>query len=307
MNLRSALADYLKLRRGLGFSLNRDEKLLTQFLTYLEELGASTVTIAHALAWASLPATGSPSWLALRMSVVRGFATYLRTLDPSTEVPPRDLLSGTSRRAVPYLYSDADILALFTETERLRTPLRTATIQTFIGLMSVTGMRGGEVARLDDDDFDSVDGVLRVRHAKLGKSRLVPLHPSTVTALEDYRAHRDRIFATPVSPALLVSSAGTRLNYINVGQTFLKLARRAGLGTRSASRRARPHDLRHAFAVRTLLEWHRDGGDVTARLPLLSTFLGHKDPKSTYWYLQAAPELLAEAAQRLDAKFGAAP
>jgi integrase len=231
---------------------------------------------------------------------VRGFATYLRTIDPDTQVPPPGLLPGTTRRAVPYLYSDADVLALFTQAERLRTPLRRATIQTFVGLMAVTGMRGGEVVGLDDDDFDPTNGVVHVHHAKLGKSRLVPLHPSTVTAVEDYRTHRDRVFPSPLSPALLVSSAGTRLNYIGVGQTFFKLVRRAGLDTRSASCRARPHDLRHTFAVRTLLEWYRDGGDVAARLPLLSTFLGHTDPKNTYWYLQAAPELLAEAAQRLD-------
>jgi integrase/recombinase XerD len=284
VNLRSALADYLDLRRGLGFSLNRDAKLLAQFLTYLEEQGAGTVTVAHALIWASLPTAGSPSWLGFRMSVVRGFATYLRTIDPDTQVPPPGLLPGTTRRAVPYLYSDADVLALFTQAERLRTPLRRATIQTFVGLMAVTGMRGGEVVGLDDDDFDPTNGVVHVHHAKLGKSRLVPLHPSTVTAVEDYRTHRDRVFPSPLSPALLVSSAGTRLNYIGVGQTFFKLVRRAGLDTRSASCRARPHDLRHTFAVRTLLEWYRDGGDVAARLPLLSTFLGHTDPKNTYWY-----------------------
>jgi integrase len=161
-------------------------------------------------------------------------------------------------------------------------------------------MRGGEVVGLDDDDFDSADGVLHVHHAKLGKSRLVPLHPSTVVAVEDYRTQRDRVFPSPDSPALLVSNAGTRLNYINVGQIFLKLVRRAGLDIRSASCRARPHDLRHTFAVHTLLEWYRNGDDVAVRLPLLSTFLGHVDPTSTYWYLQAAPELLAEAAQRLD-------
>lgn len=304
VTLRSALADYLDLRRGLGFSLNRDAKLLAQFLTYLEEQDARTVTVAHALAWASLPTAGSPSWLGFRMSVVRGFAVYLRTLDPDTQVPPPGLLPSTSRRAVPYLYCDADVLALFAQAERLRTPLRRATIQTFIGLMAVTGMRGGEVVRLDDDDFDPAGGVLHVHHGKLGKSRLVPLHPSTVTAITDYRMQRDRVFPSPVSPALLVSSVGTTLNYIGVGQTFLKLVRRAGLDTRSASCRARPHDLRHSFAVRTLLDWYRDGGDVAARLPLLSTFLGHTDPKSTYWYLDAAPELLAEAAQRLDTMSG---
>lgn len=298
-DLRSALADYLDLRRGLGFSLDRHAKLLAQFITFLEQQTASTITVADAVAWASLPATGSPSWLGLRMSVVRGFATYLHMLDPRVEVPPAGLLPTTVSRAVPYLYSDADIVTLFAQAERLRTPLRRATIQTVIGLMAVTGMRGGEVVALDDDDFDPDHALIRIRNAKLGKSRLVPLHPTTVTALCRYRQLRETVFPHPVSAALLVSSVGTRLNYINIGQTFLKLVRRAGLGA-APRRRPRPHDLRHSFAVRTLLDWYRDDDDVAARLPLLSTFLGHTEPANTYWYLQAVPELLAEAAHRLD-------
>jgi integrase/recombinase XerD len=303
--LRTALAGYLDLRRSLGFSLKRDAKLLEQFITYLENSGASTITTANALAWATLPVGGSPGWLRFRISVVRGFTTYLRTLDPAAEVPPASLLPGGTRRAVPYLYSDADIAALFTQAERLRTPLRRETIKTLIGLLAVTGMRGGEAVGLDDEDFDADHGVLLVRHAKLGKCRQVPLHPTTVTALRGYRQLRDQQFPHPLSPALLVSSAGTRLLYYNVGQTFLKLVRRAGLTARSGSCRPRPHDLRHTFAVRTLLEWSRDGGNIAARMPLLSAYLGHTEPANTYWYLQASPELLAEAAGRLGSGPGA--
>jgi integrase len=231
-------------------------------------------------------------------------SAYLRTLDPATEVPPVGLLSGRCRRAVPYLYSDADIAALLTQAQRLRTRLRTATITTLIGLLAVTGMRVGEVIGLDDEDFDAERGLLIVRAAKLGKWRQVPLHPSAVTALEGYRRLRDQQFPRPVSSALLVSTAGTRLLYYNVSQTFTKLVRRAGLTGRSGSSRPRPHDLRHTFAVRTLLDWCRDIPAVAARMPLLSTYLGHVEPANTYWYLQAAPELLAEAARRLDAAPG---
>ena len=138
-----------------------------------------------------------------------------------------------------------------------------------------------------------------MRHAKLGKHRLLPLHPTTVTAVQDYRQLRDQRFRSPASPALLVSSAGTRLLYYNVGVTFARLARRAGLVGRSGRCRPRPHDLRHSFAVATLLDWCRDGGDIASRMPLLSAYLGHADPAGTYWYLHAAPELLAEAARRL--------
>ena len=297
--LRPALAGYLDLRRGLGFKLDRDEKLLDQFITWLEERGAGTVTVADALAWATLPAGGSPGWLRMRITVVRGFAAYLATLDPAAEVPPPGLLPRGTRRAVPYLYSAADIAALLAQAGRLKTPLRRATIKTLIGLLAVTGMRRGEAIALDDADFDPGRGLLTVRHAKLGRHRLLPLHPTTVTALQDYRLIRDQRFPRPVSEALLVSSAGTRLLHYNVGLTFTTMARRAGLTARSGGCRPRPHDLRHSFAVATLLDWYRDGGDIASRLPLLSAYLGHADPAGTYWYLHAAPELLAEAARRL--------
>ncbi|MGO8883053.1 MAG: tyrosine-type recombinase/integrase [Streptosporangiaceae bacterium] len=305
--LRQALAGYLDLRRGMGFKLDRDAKLLAQFISYLEQAGSVTVTAADALAWATLPAGASPGWLAFRMSVARGFAAYLRTLDPAAEIIPPGLLPGGSHRAVPYLYSAADISALLAQAERLRTPLRTATIQALIGLLAVTGMRIGEALALDDGDFDAGQGMLIVRHAKFGKRRLLPLHQTTVTALQSYQGLRGQVFPRPCSDALLVSSTGDRLRYVNVSQTFVRLARRAGLAARSGGCRPRPHDLRHSFAVATLLDWYRDGGDVASRLPLLSAYLGHVEPANTYWYLHAAPELLAEAARRLGPGPGARP
>jgi integrase/recombinase XerD len=293
--LRQALADYLDLRRGLGFKLDSDARLLGQFVGYLEERGACTVTVAGALAWATLPAGASRG----RITVVRGFAAYLATVDPATEVPPASLLPRGSHRAVPFLYSDADIAALIAQAQRLKTPVRRATFATLIGLLAVTGMRRGEAIGLDDEDFDPARGLLLVRHAKFGKQRLLPLHPTTTGAIEDYRRLRDQVFPQPRSQALLVSSTGTRLLDCGVGQTFAKLARRAGLAARPGGSRPRPHDLRHSFAVTTLLDWYRDGGDVAARLPQLSAYLGHVAPANTYWYLHAAPELLAEAALRL--------
>ncbi|MFV2013665.1 MULTISPECIES: tyrosine-type recombinase/integrase [unclassified Micromonospora] len=306
-DLRAALADYLKLRRGLGYGLRRDEKLIVQFLDYLDDLGRTAFTVDDALAWAKLPEPASPGWLGMRLSVVRSFAAYLHTLDPTVPVVPPGLLPSRGRRAVPYLYSDADLAALLQQTESLKTPLRTATMRTLIGLLAVTGMRLGEALAADDSDLDADAGVLVVRHAKFGKQRLLPLHDSTVAALTAYRAIRHAWFPTPVSPALLVSQAGTRLLVFNVGVTFARLARRAGLAPRSPSCRPRPHDLRHTFAVRTLLGWYRDGADIDTRLPLLSTYLGHVSPKNTYWYLDAAPELMAEAAQRLRSASGPRP
>lgn len=302
-NIRVALTEYLNLRRGMGYGLHRDEKLLVQFLAYMDNLGRITFTVDDALAWARLPEPASSGWLGWRLSVVRGFAAYLHALDPSVPTIPPGLLPAGTHRAVPYLYSEEELSALLRQAETLKTPLRTATIRTLIGLLAVTGARIGEVVAADDDDFDAEAGVLLVRHGKFGKQRLLPLHSSTVAALTSYRTIRDRCFPTPISPALLVSQAGTRLLICSVSVTFARLARRAGLTPRSPSCRPRPHDLRHAFAVHTLLGWYRDGGDIDARMPLLSTYLGHVSPKNTYWYLDAAPELMVEAAHRLQSSF----
>jgi len=303
--LRQALVDYLRIRRALGYKLERAGKLLPQFLDYLEQTGAEIVTVERALAWATLPAGGSARWWAFRLSIVRGFAAYLQTLEPATEVPPKDLLAGRSPRATPYLYTDEEVAALLAAASTLRSSLRVATYRTLIGLLAVTGLRVGEAIRLDRGDLDLKHDLLVVRNSKFGKSREVPLHPSTLRALRDYLRLRDRAHPTSSVPALFISPAGTRLLYCNVHATFRQLRQRAGLQQRSASCRPRIHDLRHSFAIRTLLDGYRDDGDVQPRLSLLATYLGHVNPDSTYWYLSAAPELLALAGQRLERHLGA--
>jgi integrase len=239
--------------------------------------------------------------------VVRGFATYLHSVDPAAEVPPVDLLPARSRRATPYLYSSEDIAALIAAAGTVRFPLRAATHQALIGLLAVSGLRVGEAIRLDRDDLDFEHGLLIVRNSQFGKSREVPLHATTVQALRSYLRRRDRLHPPPSAPAVFISTAGTRLLYCNVNWTFLRLVRRAGLVPRSASCRPRLHDLWHSFAVRTVLEGYLADGDLQARLSLLSTYLGHVDPGATYWYLSAAPELLALAGQRLARHLGGRP
>ena len=298
--LRQALDDYLTMRRRLGYKLERPEKLLAQFLAYLDEVGSESVTVEHALAWARLPAEADLSWWSFRLSVVRGFAAYLHTLDPAAEVPAAELLPWRRRRATPYLYTDAEIAALLAACAGLRCPLRVATYRTLIGLLAVSGLRVGEAIRLDRSDLDLERGLLLVREGKFGKSRELPLHATAVRALRTYLRRRQPLQPGPQAEALFVSLAGTRLRYSNVNWTFLRLVRRAGLEPRSATCRPRLHDLRHSFAVRAMLDAYRDDGDVQARVPLLSTYLGHVDPAATYWYLSAAPELLALAGQRLE-------
>jgi integrase len=297
--LREALAGYLAVRRSLGYKLARPEKLLAQFIACLEDAGAATVTTELALAWATLPA-GDANWHAQRLSVVRAFAAYLHTIDPAAEIPPAGLIPARPRRATPYLYSDADIAALITAAASLRSRLRVATYQTLVGLLAVTGMRVGEAIRLDRADLDLASGVITVRQSKFGKSRLLPLHPDTTAALRGYLRLRDRLLPHPSTTAVFISPAGTRLLYCNVHATWKLLIASTGLKARSAACRPRIHDLRHSFAVASLLDAYAAGQDGQARLALLSTYMGHVDPGHTYWYLSAAPELLALAGQRLE-------
>ena len=297
--LRQALVDYLSLRRSLGYKLRRSEKLLHQFLDFLDASGAQTITTEDALAWACQPKNRDASWWAYRLSVVRVFATYVHAVDTSAEVPPSDLLPSRPRRATPYLYSERDIAALVAAADSLQSPLRRATYQTLIGLLAVTGMRVGEAIALDQQDFNPADGALLIHHAKFDKTREVPLHATTVAALRRYLACVDRECAARRTPALFISSSGTRLLYCNVHWTFKRLARLAGLLPRTARCRPRIHDLRHAFAVNALMDACRNGSEAQC-LTLLPTYLGHVDPAASYWYLSAAPELLALAAERLE-------
>jgi integrase/recombinase XerD len=295
--------DYLKLRRALGFKMELAARLLGQFDGYCERVGATRVTIEVAVAWATAPAGGSPGWWAQRLGVVRGFAAWAQTQDPDTQVPPADLVPGRAARAVPYLYSDADIVALMAATDGLPLPLQRHTYQTLIGLLSITGVRIGEAIRLGRRDVHADKGVLRVVNSKFGKSREIPLHPSSIQALRHYAEHRDQWFPAPTCDRFFLSTKGTPLRYSVVQPTFARLARQAGLQSRSPRCRPRLHDIRHTMAVRALIDCYAADGDVHAVLPLLATWLGHADPSSSYWYLCASPELLSLASQRLAATF----
>ena len=305
--LRKALREYLQLRRSLGYELRRADKLLHQFLGYLEAAGVTTITTEHALSWACQPPGCDSNWRSQRLTVVRGFASYLRNVDVAVEVPPPDLLPGRPRRASPYLYSDQEIVALIGAAKMLSSPLRVATYQVLIGLLAVTGMRVGEAINLNRDDFDAAQGVLIIRQAKFNKTRELPLHVTTVAALRRYLAHRDYRRLRPRTAALFISPAGARLLYCNVHWTFRRLVRRAGLTPRTRSCRPRIHDIRHSFAVRTLIDAYQNGADAGQRLAVLSTYLGHSDPARTYWYLSGSPELLGRAAARLEQHGGGTP
>jgi integrase/recombinase XerD len=301
--LRQAVQEYLTMRRSLGFKLRDAGKLLLKFVKFMEQRRASYITTKLALAWAQQPSTVQPAEWAHRLSVVRTFARHRSATDPCTQIPPEGLLPYHPKRARPYLYTAKEIRSLLRAALSLpaRGGLRPWTYRCLFGLLSVTGLRLGEACNLELQDVDLESGVLTIRSGKFGKSRLIPLHPSTRRVLADYLTRRNRQWARrAVLSYLFVSNWGNQLDYGEIHRTFYALSRQIGLRGPSDSHGPRIHDLRHRFAVMTLLRWYRSGKDVEQKLPYLSAYLGHVHVSDTYWYLSAWPELMHEAMSRLE-------
>src|SRR3954454_17569813 len=311
--LREAAERYLQLRRDLGCKLVETGRLLQDFLAFAEREEASHVTTDLALRWAQQPSSVQPATRARRLSVVRRFAAWLSASDRRTEVPPAGLLPGRYVRKRPYIYSDAEIADLIRTAGQLASTagLKGRTYATIFGLLAVTGMRVSEVLALDREDVDLGEGVLRIRRTKFGKSRLVAVHDSTRQALADYAHERDRVVHRPATAAFFLSEGGDRVTGWAARYNFAKVSREVGLrapaGERRHGRGPRLHDMRHRFAVCTLLRWYRAGIDVEREIPKPATYLGHVHVNETYWYLEAVPELLELAARRLERPQEVAP
>ena len=300
--LRKDLEEYLNIRRKLGFKLQRAGKLLHDFVGLAEKEGESFITTELALRWATQPIDCQPAWSAARLGIVRGFAQYQSVIDPRTEVPSQELLPYRYHRRPPYIYSNDEVIRLIKASQQLQSPLglRAATYCTAFGLLAVTGMRISEPIGLNRKDVDLIHGILTVYQTKFGKSRLVPIHPSTQKALQQYESLRGRIFPKPETDSFFISEQGTRLTDWTVRSTFVKLSRQIGLRGPHDSYGPRLHDFRHSFATKTLVAWYRKGMNVDRHMPELSAYLGHARVSDTYWYLSAVPELMQLAAMRLE-------
>jgi integrase/recombinase XerD len=306
--LRANVTDYLATRRAMGFKVDGLSKLLLSFVAFCEARGATRVQNDLAVQWATarIKVPVSDALFARRMDAVRIFARYQHALDPATEIPAETLGSRRYRPKEPNMFSEKEIITLLAAADTLSPRFKALTWRTLIGLLAATGMRPGEACHLTINDIDLTNGVIQVLQAKFGKSRLVFIHPTTASMVARYLQARHEWVGTAARacPTVFVNSQRGPLNPDTLGVTFRQVVAVAGLNTDPGRRPARLHDLRHTFAVTTMIDWYRDGQDVQVRLPLLSTWLGHVDPASTYWYLHAVPELLAHAANRLEAQAG---
>jgi integrase len=301
--LEQALEDYISIRRSLGSKLKQPAGLLRKFVAFLRTEGASRITTTLALRWATQPMGVEPYRWAARLGMVRRFAIWYSAIDPRTEIPSVHLLPFRRRRKPPHIYSDQEIQRIFRRTQQLRSPkkLRARTFTTLFGLLLATGMRVNEVLSLDRSDVDLDHGILHIRRTKFRKSRYVPVHPTTVIALKKYAEVRDHLFPTSSTPAFFISERGRRIPAKTAQGNFAKISQRVGLRAPAKYHGSGPrlHDLRHRFATRTLIQWYRAGLNVEQELPKLSTYLGHVHVNNTYWYLEAVPELLQLATERL--------
>jgi integrase len=304
-SIHESIEEYLAVRRTLGYQIPAAAAELRGFAAFLESNGADFVTIPLALRWAQRSRSAQPPTWAERLGVVRRFAAWRSLTDPRTQVPPPGLLPHRRRRKPPYIYSDNEIARILAQAARLPSAhgLRGVTFATLFGLLAASGLRLGEALALDDGDADLEDGVLAIRKGKFGKSRFVPLHESVRVALVRYAEIRDRVLPRRPVAAFFVTERGTRIRHAMAEWTFAKVS--AAIGLRAPAppdcngHGPRLHDMRHRFAAARLLAWYRAGADVERELPKLATYLGHVHVRHSYWYLEAVPELLQLATERL--------
>jgi len=299
------LKDYLNMRRTLGFKLQKHEDTLREFLSFFGTQKASYLTTKLALKWARKPQQTDPAWWTERLSMLRGFAAYWKTVDPRTEVPSLHILLPQYKRPTPHIYTDQQIAEILAATRQL--PSKDSyTYWTLFGLLMVTGMRVGEALALDNKDVDLNKGVITVRDTKLNKSRILPLHTTTRRILQRYvREHNRRFPQSKVMPFFTIMD-GRRPSHAVAWKMFRQALFNTGIRTPSQQKGPRLHDLRHTFAVKALTGFYKNGQDVDGKIHALSTYLGHKDIRCTYWYLTAIPELMSLVLSRLEKKIGGA-
>ena len=302
-DLRQDLRHYIDLRRGLGYKLRKDEPRLTEFIGFLEAQGTDRISTKLAVTWAMGSSKDYRHSCCERLRIIRSFAKYVSSMDVRTEIPPTGTIRRPENTFRPYIYTPDEVGRLMAAAQTLFSPrgLRCHTYYHLVGLLATTGMRSGEAIRLAVGDVNLAEGLLTIRKSKFGKSRVVPLHPTTVNALSMYKGLRDAFLKKAEAVTFFINERRGPID--SPQESFRDIRRAAGLEQIGKGIYPRMHDLRHTFAVQTLLAWYRSGADVERNLPILSTFLGHSHIEHTYWYLSSTPELMGAACERLETRW----
>jgi integrase len=313
MSARCSLAgrvdDYIRERRQLGFQMKSKDVMLHRFARHVHEVGhKGHLTIEVMAQWAQQARSGcgNRATYARQLAALRPFTRWLQQFEPATEIPGEPIFGSVPGRSAPHIYRETEIAELLTAARQIgpEGTLRGFVMETLFGLIACTGLRISEAVTLRFGDVDLRAGVLTIRDSKFGKSRLVPLHESSLEALVRYRAARAvRASETPESPFFIATRWRGEARPVSSRQAdrvFSALRHQLGWIGRGQHGEPRIHDLRHTFAVRRLLNWHAQGIDVHQRMLALSTYLGHAKVSNTYWYLTGVPELMELAGQSFE-------
>ena len=301
-DLQAKVDDFLAERHQLGFELHSMGYALRSLANYAASGGHQGPLTADFMAeWARQDKTAlhKLGTSARRNELLRPFARWLRQFDPLTEVPEESVFGPVPGRVVPHVYREDEIVELLGAARNINPKgcLRAATFETLFGLIASAGLRVSEALALLDVDVDLKDGTLMIRLTKFKKTRLLPLHPSTVQALARYRQLRSRQVPTTAETPFFVGTRGKRLGQPlgerQVHRVFLDLLAQLNWKDRGCQGGPRIHGLRHAFVVRRMILWHEQGIDIDQAMLSLSTYLGHSKISATYWYLTGVPELMA--------------
>jgi integrase len=303
-DITALVADYVALRRDLGYRSPSQERALRSFARYVDQLGhEGPIPLEASLGWATSSVSTDPRNPARRLATVRGFLRHLSAVDGATAVPPPGLIGPVGHRTPPHIYSDREISQLLQAATGLAPigGLRPHCYATLFALIACTGLRISEALALACGDVDLAGGLLTVRTGKRGRTRLVPLHPSALAPLRDYAADRTRRFGRPDDEqAFFRTDRSEKISYNTANHAFTVLRRELGWTAVGRTRAPRVHDLRHRMVVRRIQAWHAEGVDVDAKIPALATYLGHVEVRDVYWYLSAVPELMSIVADRFE-------
>lgn len=305
------LQSFFDTRRAAGRRDIREIKILRYLDRFLIDAikPGQTITRQVAQRWIDEMKHLSPGTRQNRISILRQFCLYLSHFDPRTCIVHRSFFPQRSL-FVPHIYTRKEVRRIILEAKRIGPPgsIRPAVISTLIGLLYTTGLRIGEATGLTIGDVDLKRRVLHVRETKFKKSRYVPLSASAVDHLRTFLQKRRKAgFSMASTSPFFITRTGRRYGQATLTTIFLQIVRKLGIRGPKGQRGPRIHDFRHTFAVNRLLAWYRERANLAAKLPLLSTYLGHTTVTATEVYLHATAELLEAVGKRFHTHFAVLP
>jgi integrase/recombinase XerD len=293
------IQEYIQLKKSYGLKYQEGASTLLSFSNYCSKNKYKNITVNIILEWVQTYPNASRNNISKKLMILRGFTSYWKVFNDKTEIPPKDLFRYQKIRINPHIYSGSEVRKILSTSKKLgaepgqSNPIRPYTFKTIFGLLASSGLRRNEAINLKRKDVDFINGTLMIEMTKFRKSRLIPVHPSTLKKLKAYAKFRDEVIKKTKCDNFFIMNRGQAVDGDSIYYAFVHVCKMAGIRpTLEGTGYPRIHDLRHTFVVRAILGWLRDGQNIHSMMPALSTYIGHAEPADTYWYLTGVPELM---------------